>query len=147
MCVLLCMCALQDVLNDAVVVGEALGLQQQAAAAVASLKQRMDAAKKLVAELPPVMHPVVSDYGQHIRKHTGLRIGLFTSHTNSVHTSLVCCCEQLQNACRIQGSSVTALRDTEAPCDMSSGGLPWGHPVCEQHRLVLHVCCGPLCCR
>jgi ABC-type Fe3+-hydroxamate transport system substrate-binding protein len=55
------MCALQDVLNDAVVVGEALGLQQQAAAAVASLQQRMDAAKKLVAELPPVQHPLVSD--------------------------------------------------------------------------------------
>ena len=51
---------LQDVLNDALVVGEALGLQQQAAAAVAALQQRMDRAKQLVAELPPVQHPKVA---------------------------------------------------------------------------------------
>ena len=49
----------QDVLNDALVVGEALGMQQQAAAAVASLQQRMDTAKALVAQLPPVQHPKV----------------------------------------------------------------------------------------
>lgn len=40
-------------------VGEALGLQQQAAAVVAALQQRMDAAKQLVATLPPVQHPKV----------------------------------------------------------------------------------------
>jgi ABC-type Fe3+-hydroxamate transport system substrate-binding protein len=50
---------LQDVLNDALVVGEALGLQQQAAAAVAALQQRMDTAKALVAQLPPLQHPKV----------------------------------------------------------------------------------------
>lgn len=43
-------------LNDALVVGEALGLQQQAAAAVAALQQRMESAKGLVAALPPVKH-------------------------------------------------------------------------------------------
>lgn len=52
-------CGMQDVLNDALVVGEALGLQEQAAAAVAALQQRMDRAKQLVAELPPVKHPKV----------------------------------------------------------------------------------------
>jgi hypothetical protein len=51
---------MQDVLHDALEVGEALGLQQQAAAAVAALQQRMDAAKQLVATLPPVQHPKVS---------------------------------------------------------------------------------------
>jgi hypothetical protein len=50
---------LQDVLNDAIVVGEALGLQQQAAAAVAALQQRMESAKALVAQLPPLQHPKV----------------------------------------------------------------------------------------
>lgn len=47
---------LQDVLNDVLVVGEALGMQQQAAAAVAALQQRMDNAKALVAQLPPLEH-------------------------------------------------------------------------------------------
>jgi len=51
--------SLQDVLADALVVGEALGLQQQAAAAVAALQQRMDSAKALVAQLPPMPHPKV----------------------------------------------------------------------------------------
>lgn len=75
-----CVCVLQDVLNDAVVVGEALGLQQQAAAAVASLQQRMDAAKKLVAELPPVQHPVVCGGRKHSSEHPGFQ-GLCWSHT------------------------------------------------------------------
>lgn len=50
---------LQEVLQDALTVGEALGLQQEAAAAVAALQARMDAAKGLVASLPPLKHPKV----------------------------------------------------------------------------------------
>lgn len=57
-CASACCCA-QDVLADTITVGEALGLQQQAAEAAAALHQRMDKAKQLVAELPPLKHPKV----------------------------------------------------------------------------------------
>jgi ABC-type Fe3+-hydroxamate transport system substrate-binding protein len=51
---------IEDVLHDAIVVGEALGLQSQAAAAVAALRARVDAALSFVARQPPLAAPVVA---------------------------------------------------------------------------------------
>ena len=51
---------LEDVLLDALVVGRELGLQQQAADAVAALQQRVAAAKAFVGQQPPLKHNVVS---------------------------------------------------------------------------------------
>jgi ABC-type Fe3+-hydroxamate transport system substrate-binding protein len=51
---------IEDVLHDAIVVGEALGLQSQAAAAVAALRARVDAALSFVARQPPLTAPVVA---------------------------------------------------------------------------------------
>jgi ABC-type Fe3+-hydroxamate transport system substrate-binding protein len=51
---------IEDVLHDAIVVGEALGLQSQAAAAVAALRARVNAALSFVARQPPLAAPVVA---------------------------------------------------------------------------------------
>lgn len=51
---------IEDVLQDALVVGEALGLQAQAAAAVAALRGRVEAALSFVARQPAVAAPVVA---------------------------------------------------------------------------------------
>lgn len=51
---------LEDVMNDAMVVGKELGLEQQAADAVAALQRRVTAAKAFVAQQPPLQHNVVS---------------------------------------------------------------------------------------
>lgn len=51
---------IEDVLQDALVVGEALGLQAQAAAAVAALCGRVEAALSFVARQPAVAAPVVA---------------------------------------------------------------------------------------
>jgi ABC-type Fe3+-hydroxamate transport system substrate-binding protein len=51
---------IEDVLQDALVVGEALGLQSQAAAAVAALRARVGAALSFVAQQPPLAAPVVA---------------------------------------------------------------------------------------
>lgn len=47
-------------LADALVVGEALGLQAQAAAAVEGLRRRLASTQALVASLPPLKHPNVA---------------------------------------------------------------------------------------
>jgi ABC-type Fe3+-hydroxamate transport system substrate-binding protein len=51
---------IEDVLQDALVVGEALGLQNEAEAAVAALRGRVDAALSFVARQPPLAVPVVA---------------------------------------------------------------------------------------
>eukprot|EP00878_Enallax_costatus_P037128 GHUV01041922.1.p1 GENE.GHUV01041922.1~~GHUV01041922.1.p1 ORF type:complete len:353 (+),score=119.72 GHUV01041922.1:1682-2740(+) len=51
---------LEDVLQDAMIVGRELGLEQQAANAVAALQQRVAAAKAFVAQQPPLQHNVVA---------------------------------------------------------------------------------------
>lgn len=51
---------LEDVMQDALIVGRELQLEQQAADAVAALQQRIQAAKAFVAQQPPLKHNVVS---------------------------------------------------------------------------------------
>lgn len=51
---------IEEVLDDALVIGKELGLQQQALEAVAALQKRITAAKEFVARQPPLQHQVVS---------------------------------------------------------------------------------------
>lgn len=52
--------SIEDVLQDALRVGDALGLRPQAEAAVAALQARVDAALAFVAQQQPLAHPVVA---------------------------------------------------------------------------------------
>eukprot|EP00879_Flechtneria_rotunda_P017308 GHRR01018132.1.p1 GENE.GHRR01018132.1~~GHRR01018132.1.p1 ORF type:complete len:251 (+),score=99.96 GHRR01018132.1:251-1003(+) len=51
---------LEEVLQDALLVGDALGLQQQAQEAVAGLQRRINAAQAFLAQQPPLQHRTVA---------------------------------------------------------------------------------------
>lgn len=65
---------LEDVLHDALIMGKQLGLEQQAATAVAALQQRIATARSFVAQQPPLRNNVVSGAAENLELRVAVRL-------------------------------------------------------------------------